>query len=132
LLEARPDDPDLAAAHLAEAMQQTVRALQLFAPEDAANQAIVHTRIGLIYRRSGRWSDALAYDTAARALYEAAGDIFGQAASRFNVALDLQSLDRLDDGKVYAAAAAQVFAALGERGRAGAEQARQLLAELGG
>ena len=130
LVEAGRDDPEHAAAYLAEAMRDTVTALQLFAPDDAANQAIVHARIGQIYRISGRWSDALGYDTAARALSEAAGDVFGQATGRLNVALDLHGLGRPDDGRVYAAAAAQAFAALGERGRAGADLARQLLAEL--
>ena len=132
LMRAQSADPQLAAAFLAEALRLSVTALQLFPPENVADLAIVHGRIGQIYRMSGRWADALAYDTAARTLNEAAGETFGQALSRLNVALDLQGLGRLDDARVYAAAAAQVLAALGEKGRAGAEQARQLLAELGG
>ena len=40
LVEAGRDDPEHAAAYLAEAMRDTVTALQLFAPDDAANQAI--------------------------------------------------------------------------------------------
>jgi hypothetical protein len=132
LLQARPDDPDLATANLKGAMRQCLVALQLFPSEDFADHAVVRQRIGRICRMTGRWADALTYDTASRALAEAAGDTFGQATSRLNMALDLRGLSRLDDGRVYAAAAAQAFTALGERGREGAEQARQLLAELGG
>jgi hypothetical protein len=131
LLQTRPDDPNLAAAHLTEAMRQSVAALQLFPAEDVADQAVVHERIGRIYRMTGRWADALAHDTAARTLHEAAGNTFGQARSRLNVALDLQGMGRFDDGRVYAAAAAQVFTALGDGGRAGAERAQRLLTELG-
>jgi hypothetical protein len=132
LLKAHPDDPELAASYLARAAELSAMALRLFPREDAANQAIVHGRIGEICRMTGRLADALSYDTAARALYEAAGDSYGQASSRLLVAVDLRGLGRLDDSKVYAAAAAQVFTAMGERGRDGAEQANQLLAELGG
>lgn len=132
LLKAHPDDPELAASYLARAAELSATALRMFPREDAANQAIVHARVAEICRMTGRLADALSYDTAARALYEAAGDSYGQASSRLSVAVDLRGLGRLDDSKVYAAAAAQVFAAMGERGRDGAEQASQLLAELGG
>jgi tetratricopeptide (TPR) repeat protein len=132
LLQAQPDDPDLTARYRAEALRQSAAALDLFPAEDVADHAVVHERIGRICRMTGSWADALAHDTASRTLNEAAGDTFGQARSRLNVALDLQGLGRIDDARVYAAAAAHVFSSLGERGRAGAERAQRLLAELGG
>jgi hypothetical protein len=130
LLPGLPLGPD-SAALADEAMRLSVMALQLFTADSVVDQAVVHARIGRICRITGNWAKALEHDIASRSCYERGGDTFGQASSRLNVALDLQGLGRIDDARVYAAAADQVFNALGKGGHNGRTAAQDLLEKLG-
>ena len=114
----------------AHALELSVVALQMLPADAVDDRAIVHERIARIQRGAHEWEPALQHDSAARAYYEHSGNILGQARTRLHVALDLQGLGREADARVYAQAAAAVFANLGPAGSDGAMMAARVLDDL--
>ena len=65
-------------------------------------------------------------------LFEEAGDLYGAAAARFNVALAFSDAGRRADALEYAEAALRGFESYGERAVEEIEKTRGLIAEVRG
>lgn len=130
-LQAALEDPNGPNAQsLTEAWQLSMKALDRFPSTALDDHAVVRERLGRIARVLGDCEAALSHDLAARDFLERMGDTSGQARSRYNVALDMQGLGRIEDALVYAIAAESVFASLGEAGQEGRSLAKSLCEEL--
>jgi tetratricopeptide (TPR) repeat protein len=103
--------------HLNDALRLSVDALDL-TPQDAiVDLAASHNQLGNIYSDAGDLDRALEHYRNDIRYSEAAGDIYGAAQTRSNVALALAQGGRFADAKEYAAAALRGFQTFGERAK---------------
>jgi len=66
---------------------------------------VIHNALGEMYRAAGQLDRALPHYREAIHFYELAGDLYGAARTRYNVALSFLSAGRLADARDYADAA---------------------------
>jgi len=95
-------------------------------PDAVADMAVVHNQLGNIYFGAGDLDRALHHFNESIRLEEAAGDPYGAATTRYNVAVTLAGAGRLDDARQYAEAAVRGFQTYG----AGAAQDVQKTLDL--
>jgi tetratricopeptide (TPR) repeat protein len=101
--------------HLNDAARFHHRALDLTPPDVIGDLAVDHNQLGNIYgdagdvaRALGHWREAIRYK-------EAAGNAYGAATTRYNVAVALARAGRLADARAYAEAARRGFETYGSR-----------------
>jgi len=116
--------------HLNEAARLYLEALDLF-PADAVNDlAVAHNQLGQVYRGAGDLDRAVPHYREAIQLHEQAGNLYGAADTRFNVALAFANAGRRADALEYAEAALRGFESFGERAAEMIERTHGLIAEI--
>ena len=111
--------------HLNDALGFYRQALQITSPDHIGQLAAVHNQLGLICSQSADLERALHHYRESIRYEEAAGNLFGAAQSRRNVAIVLKAAGRLADAREYALAALRNF-----RDCAGAEEMIQKTLDL--
>jgi tetratricopeptide (TPR) repeat protein len=111
----------------ADAYQQ---ALELLPADAVGDLAVAHNQLGNICSDGGQlgvaqrhWQETIRYD-------EAAGNRYGAAQTRYNVAVALANRGRFGDGLLWAQAALRDFQTYGDRAAAEIAQTQQLIAEI--
>jgi hypothetical protein len=116
--------------HLNTALSRYHQALDLL-PANAVNDlAVAHGQLGNIYNDAGDIDRALPHYRECIRYFEAAGDRYHAAGTRFNVAVALEQAGRLADARDYAEAARRNFEQFGAAAADLAERARGLLADI--
>ena len=87
---------------------------------------------GNIYDDAGQLDQAVAHYRESIRYYEQAGNLYGAATTRENVAITYAQAGRLDDALLFARAALRNFEQFGPAAAAEAEQARQRVAWIEG
>ena len=117
-------------AHLKAAANAYQQALEL-TPADAVGQlAVAHNQLGLIYDDGGQLEVALRHWQESIHYQEAAGNRYGAATTRANVAAALAQRGRLGDGLLWAQAAQRDYQAYGDRAAADIAQTQRLIAAI--
>ncbi len=118
--------------HFNEAVRCYQGALDLL-PEDAINDlAITHHQLGAIFGDAGYLDHSVQQFRESISLREQAGNIYGAALTRFNVAVSLLRAGRCPDALQYAEAALKGFESYGEGAAAEIEETRRLAAMICG
>ena len=100
--------------HLQDALEFYRQALDM-TPTDAPRQlAVVHNQLGNIYDDAGQSDRSLHHYNESIRLSEPAGDLFGAARARYNVARTLLRTGRFADAKEYALAALRNYQTYGD------------------
>jgi len=88
--------------HLNEALQRYHEALEMTPPDAIGQVAVIHNQLGIIYDSAGdldrslhHWRESIRYK-------EAAGNLYGAATTRSNIARALASAGRFHDARAYA------------------------------
>ena len=76
--------------------------------------AVKHNQLGLIYRNAGDLERALHHYREAIRYHEQQGNAYGAATTRYNVALALAGVGRLEDARDYALAGLRDFQTYGQ------------------
>ncbi len=116
--------------HLNTALAGYQQALDRIPVGDAANLAVTHSQLGLIYDNAGDTRQALHHYQQSIQYDEARGDIYGAGLTRFNIALLLEDVGRPGDALHYARAALQDYERTGPGAAQKAADARDLIARL--
>jgi tetratricopeptide (TPR) repeat protein len=95
------------------AMTSSLQALQLLPANAPQDRAVVFQRLGNLHRTRGEAEKSFTAFVQAMRCYDASGAPQGQADARFNAALALREMDRIEDALTYAQWAEQRFARLG-------------------
>ena len=107
------------------------QALDLLPPNAVDDLAVTHNALGVIYDGAvGDLDRALPHYREAIRYFEAAGDLYQAAGTRFNVAVGLMQAGRLEDAREYAYAALRNYQTYGDRAAAEIQQAQGLIAEI--
>ena len=102
---------------------------QALDPPDAIDErAITHHWLGLIYDDAGQTDQAIAHYRESIRYHEQAGNLYGAAQTRENVALAYAHAGQLDDALLFARAALRNYEQFGPAAATEAEQARQRVA----
>ena len=113
---ARPtSQPTNCSRHLNAALGFYHQALDLLPPNAVDDLAVTHNQLGIIYDDAGDLDRALPHYREAIRYSRNAGNLYGAARTRFNVALALRNAGRLADALEYAQAALRNFATYGDR-----------------
>jgi tetratricopeptide (TPR) repeat protein len=119
-------------AHLnaaADAYQQTLELL----PADAIGDlAVTHNQLGNIYNDADQLEVALRHYQESIRHKETAGNYYGAADTRRNVANALAKNGRLEDGLLWAQAALRDYRSYGDRAAVDIAQTKQLIADIEG
>jgi tetratricopeptide (TPR) repeat protein len=116
--------------HLNEALEYYNEALDLL-PSNAVNDlAVVHNQLGHVYHYAGELDRALHHYNKGIQYYEAAGNLFGAAQTRYNVALDLAQAGRFGDALLYAQAALRNYETYDKRAAKEIKETKDLIAEI--
>ena len=117
-------------AHLNEAAQQYHGALDLLPPDAVNDLAVAHNQLGLIYRDAGDLARSLRHYRESIRYDEQAGNVYGAAQDRYNVALVFMDARRWQDALDYARAALRGFQTFGARAAQGIQDTRRLIAHI--
>ncbi|MFL6262791.1 MAG: tetratricopeptide repeat protein [Thermoanaerobaculia bacterium] len=93
---------------------------------------MAHNQLGAIYGDARNLDRAVQHYREAVQLDEQAGNLYGAAQTRFNVAIALLKANRREDALEYAEAALRGFESYGERAAADIEDTRRLIAAIRG
>jgi tetratricopeptide (TPR) repeat protein len=116
------------AGHLSRALDLYTQALKLF-PNNAINDlAVAHHQLGVIYMNAGKLDSALAHCRESLGYDESAGNLYGAAQTRRNVARLLASRGRFADAREYTVAALRNFQTFGEGAKDMVLKALELIA----
>jgi tetratricopeptide (TPR) repeat protein len=118
------------AAQLNEAAEQYHRALDLLPPNAVDDLAVAHNQLGLIYRDAGDLARSLRHYRESIRYDEQAGNVYGAAQDRYNVALVFMDARRWQDALDYARAALRGFQTFGARAAQGIQDTRRLIAHI--
>jgi tetratricopeptide (TPR) repeat protein len=118
------------ATHLNAALGFYHQTLDLLPPNAVDDLAVAHNQLGICYFAAGSSDNALPHLRAAARYYEAAGDPYGAAHTRFNVAVGLRNAGRLEDALDYARAALRGYATYGDRAAAEMQETQRLIAAI--
>jgi tetratricopeptide (TPR) repeat protein len=117
-------------AHLEAATDAYQQALDLLPADAVGDLAVAHNQLGNIYADGGQldlalrhWQETIRYD-------EVAGNRYGAALTRSNVALALANQGRFGDGLLWAQAALRDFQTYGDRAAANIAQSQRLIAAI--
>ena len=116
--------------HLNTAARSYHQALDLLPPNAVNDLAVAHNQLGVIYGNAGDLDRALSHYRESIRYKEAAGNIYGAALTRFNVAIALANAGRLVDARLYAQAALRNYATYGERAAADVQETQGLIEEI--
>jgi tetratricopeptide (TPR) repeat protein len=117
-------------AHLNAAADAYQQALDML-PADAVRElAVAHSQLGTTYHDGGQPEVALRHWQEAIRYQEAAGNRYGAAQTRYNVAAALLRDGRLGDGLLWAQAALRDYQTYGDRAAAEIAQTQQLIADI--
>jgi tetratricopeptide (TPR) repeat protein len=106
------------------------QALEL-SPEAAIKvRGTLHGQLGNIYRDAGNIESALQHYQQCIQYFDEAGDPFSAAHARYNVALALRDVGRLDDAGTYAKAALANYQTFGEHAAADIQKTERLIANI--
>jgi tetratricopeptide (TPR) repeat protein len=116
--------------YLNTALQAYQEALRMF-PADAVNElATCHNQLGNIYDDVSSTEQAVAHYREALRFFEAAGDLYGAAITRENVAIAYAQAGHFDDALLFAQAALHNYEQFGPAAAQAAAQAQQLIAAI--
>jgi tetratricopeptide (TPR) repeat protein len=113
-----------------EALHAFQQSLAWATPDALDKLAFSHQHIGSIYAETGHFEQALPHYREALRAFEATGNVYQAAATRFGVALTLATAGRFDDALAYAQAARRNFETFGDRAAADIQNAQGLIAEI--
>jgi tetratricopeptide (TPR) repeat protein len=117
-------------SHINDALQYYNKALEMI-PLNAVNDlAVIHNSLGGIYYDAGDHDRALSHFRKSIRYNEVAGNLYGAALTRYNVALALIRLDRFVDALDYANAALRNFETYGEGAMEWIQKTRNLIAQI--
>jgi len=116
--------------HLNDAAQFYHRALELAPPDALDDLATDHSALGTVYGDAGNLERALTHYRKAIRYFEAAGNQYRAAQTRFNVAADLAATGRFADALEYAKAALRNYETFGERAAENIQKTRELIADI--
>lgn len=85
--------------HLNNAVRFYRQAIDLLPPNAVNDLAVTHNGLGIIYDDAGDLDRALHHDNEAIRYFESAGNFYGTAGTRRNVALALRDAGRLSDAR---------------------------------
>ena len=103
------------------------QALALDPPEAVSELAVDHNALGNIYLDAGDLAHALPHYQESIRYFEAAGDFYRAAGTRYNLALALAQQGRLADARLYAQAARRGYEGYGPGAAQEAAQAQGLV-----
>jgi tetratricopeptide (TPR) repeat protein len=113
------------------ALQASQQALQMFPPDAVDNLAITYNQIGVIYEKvQGKTEQAVAHYREAIRYFEQAGNLYGAAGTRFNVAVAYANEYRFEDALLFAQAALANYEQFGLAAADRVERARGLVAQI--
>jgi tetratricopeptide (TPR) repeat protein len=92
--------------------------------------AVAHNQLGIIYDDAGDLDRALQHYRECIRYDEAAGNLYGAAQTRFNVAIALAQAGRLADAREYAHAALRNYQTYGDRAAADIQKTQGLIAQI--
>jgi hypothetical protein len=78
---------EVLAEHLNAALQASKESLQTFPPDAVKELAVTHNQLGVIYNDAGQIEQAVAHHRESICYREQAGDLYGAAGTRENVAI---------------------------------------------
>jgi tetratricopeptide (TPR) repeat protein len=116
--------------HLNAALQAYQQKQQLDPPDAVDEWAITHNQLGVIYRQAGQTEQAVAHYRESIRYKEQAGNLYGAAGTRYNVAATYAQAGRFDDALLFARAALANFEQFGPAAGDWIERARGLVAEI--
>ncbi len=119
------------ARHLTDAANAYQQALDLIPPDAVGDLAVAHHQLGNVYRYARDTDAALRHLQQAIQYRERQDNRYGAGQTRFNAAITLADAGRNRDALLYAEAALRDFQAVGPGAAGDAEQARQLITQLG-
>jgi tetratricopeptide (TPR) repeat protein len=117
------------AKHLNAALHAYQQALGMVPPDAVNERATIHNALGAIYRNAGQTEQAVAHYREAIRYDEQAGNLYGAATTRYNVALAYAQAGRFEDALLFARAALANFEQFGPAAADRVERARGLVAE---
>ena len=91
---------------------------------------MIHNALGEMYRAAGQLDRALPHYREAIHFYELAGDLYGAARTRYNVALSFLSAGRLADARDYADAALRNYQTYGTSAQQDIQKTLDLIADI--
>jgi tetratricopeptide (TPR) repeat protein len=131
-LDARRDSRPKAEllAHLNRALDFYMQVLDLLPANAVPTLAQAHHQVGLIFDSAGGTERALEHYQKSINYMESAGNLYGAAATRYNVAIALLKGGRLDDAKEYALAALRNYQTYGVGAVKDVQQTLKLIAVI--
>jgi tetratricopeptide (TPR) repeat protein len=117
-------------SHINDALQYYNKALEMI-PSNAVNDlAVAHNQLGLIYYNAGDLDRALSHYRDSIRYKEVAGNLYGAAGTRYNVALVLIESGRFVDALDYANAALHNYETYGEDAAENIQETQELIAHI--
>jgi tetratricopeptide (TPR) repeat protein len=116
--------------HLNAALRSYQQALDLTPADDHRSRGGRENQLGNLFRRAGDTGQALRHYQRSIQHMEACGDIYKAGKIRYNIAILLTDVGRLDDALHYARAALDNSQQIGPGAAADAAAAERLVAQL--
>ncbi|MEI7644831.1 MAG: CHAT domain-containing protein [Chloroflexales bacterium] len=118
--------------HLNNALRAYQEVLGMFPPDAVNELATAHNQLGLIYMNAGQIDQAVVHYREAIRYNEQAGDLYGAAQTRENVAIAYANAGRLADALLFAQAALRNFVQFGPAAAQAAAKVQGLIARIEG
>jgi tetratricopeptide (TPR) repeat protein len=116
--------------HLNHALRWYREQLEMAPPDAVGDLAVLHGRLGQLYREAGNIDRALYHYHESIRLDEAQGNLYGAAKNRGNVAVTLARAGRLADARQYAETALRGFQSYGAGAADDVEKTLELIARI--
>ena len=116
--------------HLNDALGFYHQALEMTPPDAVGQLAVAHSQLGWIYGDAGQLDHALPHYRESIHFHESAGNLYGAAQTRHNVAVDLLSAGRFADARDYAHAALRNFQTFGASAQQDIQKMLDLIADI--
>jgi tetratricopeptide (TPR) repeat protein len=116
--------------HLNVALQAYQQSLLMFPPDAVNELAMAHNQLGLIYNYAGQIEQAVAHWREAIRYHEQAGNLYGAAQTRYNVAISYAQAGHFEDAQLFARAALANFEQFGPAAADQVERAQGLVAQI--
>jgi tetratricopeptide (TPR) repeat protein len=116
--------------HLNDALGFYHQALAMTPPDATGQLAVIHNQLGVIYGDTGELDRALDHYRESIRYKESAGNLYGAALTRYNVAIELLKVGRLADARDYAHAALRNFQTYGASAQQDIQSTLDLIADI--